>query len=212
VIWWNAFKSSAAYANQNLWFPESCSDSQAKQLDKMLADLMSRCGSNTDLLLHVLDLILPAFNPLRVVEENFDIIKNILVESANKTLSSIQSATRICIAALNSHQLESLPSFQGRLRNCAKRLLDCFISETQNRWSTFGSIELGKEQFTQKMALDPSRIPRLEYVVFSFGMAQPLLFYELLNDMALDINTRLQAFMLLKSFLILEVIYTSFVN
>ena len=63
----------------------------------------------------------------------------------------------------------------------------------------------GKDEFTLKISLDPSRIPKLEYVVFSFGMGKPLLFYELLNDMALDISSRLQAFLLLKSFLILEV-------
>ena len=193
-------KDLEVFANQNIWIAEATDQSRG---DKMLADLQNYKGNG---ILRALFLLLPALNPIKVLEEYFDIFKNIFVDSYTTELVKIDYATKICVAALKSHQYETIPALQDRLKVCAARFLNCFITETQKRWSKFGNIEAGKEEFiTQKISLDPSRIPRLEYVVFSFGLAKPLLFYELLNDMALDMTTRLQSFMLLKTFLILEV-------
>jgi hypothetical protein len=44
----------------------------------------------------------------------------------------------------------------------------------------------------------------IERVIFAYGMTRPLKFYELLNEMAIDPSTRLNSFLLLKTFLILE--------
>ncbi len=199
-------KQVEIFANQNIWIAEASDQSKG---DKMLADLLTFKG---DGILRALFLLLPALNPIKVLEDFFDIFKNIFVDSSNTELAKIDYATRICVAALTSHQYENIEALQDRLKICAARFLNCFITETQKRWSKFGNIDAGKEEFTTKISLDPSRIPRLEYVVFSFGFAKPLLFYELLNDMALDMTSRLQSFMLLKSFLILEVSCTLEIN
>jgi hypothetical protein len=189
-----------AFSNQNIWLPESEDHSK---LDKILLDIKNCCKATR--FLRALDLLLPCFNPVRVVETYFDIFKTIFIDSNTQELATIECATRICVSALTSHQMESTPFYYNNLKNCANRFFSCFITETQKRWDKFGNITAGKDEFTQKISLDPSHIPILEYVVFSFGMVKPLLFYEVLNEMALNINSRLQAFVLLKSFLILEV-------
>jgi hypothetical protein len=45
----------------------------------------------------------------------------------------------------------------------------------------------------------------IESIIFAFGMAEPLEFYVLLNNLAVNPEARLSSFLLLKSFLILDV-------
>jgi hypothetical protein len=185
------------FAAQNIW-----EKSDAKLSDRIASDFFALYGrSDPSTCLRHLELFLPALDPIRVINEYFHIFISILL-NPQENLSLLDASIRITVNCLKSFIPESSPSQE--LKICAKKFLDCFVQETQARWNTVENLAAGIQPFTYQSALDPSQIPNLEQVLFSFGMAKPLLFYELLNDLAWLPDTRLHSFMLLKSFLILE--------
>lgn len=50
----------------------------------------------------------------------------------------------------------------------------------------------------------PFKQTPIEEIIFEFGLLQPLIFYDLLNEMAIDTSTRLESFLLLKSFIVIS--------
>ena len=193
-----------AFAHQNAWDPVSGDDKFTVEI------FQNYKGTNK---WRVLDLLFPCLNPALLLESIFIQIIPLLLQSKNEELVHIDIVTRIVVKALKyQNQSSSLSEeisekeriFSKRLKQSAKQFLNAFIEESRTRWIKLDNIAAGKELFTEHIALDPSRVPRLEFVLFSFGMGKPLLFYELLNEMAVDSTTRLHSLMLLKSFLILE--------
>ncbi|KAJ3346862.1 hypothetical protein HDU91_006933 [Kappamyces sp. JEL0680] len=185
-----------SFAAQHTW-----TETDPKQTEKMATEFHSLYNGKRRL--RNLELLLPALEPTRVVNDYFADFLSILL-NPQENLEVLDCATRIVIACLTAFIPEPFNHLQENIKQCAKRFLDCYILETLKRWDTFEDSAPGSRTFSDQLALDPSRIPRIEYVLFSFGIARPLLFYELLNEAAWKSETRLHSFMLLKSFLIVE--------
>jgi hypothetical protein len=182
------------FAQANQWYP----DVPQKKFEKIAADLSTYKGPN---LLEILGHLYPSIEPGILLLDHFSYFVSVLLNP--EELNSVESVTNLVSTALRS----SLPpesSFQERLITCERKLLDCYVIETHHRWKMFEGVASGSKKF-DRIAMDPARIPKLETVIFAFGIDKPLIFYQLLNDMAMDPSTRLHSLMLLKSFLILQV-------
>lgn len=182
------------FALQNPWSPEGSQTTA----EKISSDLLNYNGNDK---LFILELLSPALEPGKLLQDYFKYLLSFLMNPND--LKSVDSATRIVSNALKSH-VPNQSVYEDRLKTVARNLLDCFVNETHSRWTAFENIAHGKCIFDDRIALDPSRIPRLEYVIFAFGMSKSLLFYDLMNDLAMNPQARLPTLMLLKMFLILE--------
>lgn len=179
-----------SWAFKNLW-----NDVDSKH-EKIAQDLQQ--FHNNPNLLRILASLAPSLHPVKVLQQYFTLLTSVLLDR-NESLERINQSTKIATLALKSEEedlAEDIKAF-------AKRFFGCLVHESGIRWDTFEKITEGTPKANQ-IALDPSRIPRLEYVLFSFGMTKPLIFYELMNDLVKGAESRLQALMLLKTFLILE--------
>jgi hypothetical protein len=177
-----------SWASKNLW-----NDADSKH-ERIAQDLQQ---VNTPDLLRILSCLAPSLHPVKLLRNYFSLLTSVLLDR-NESLDRIAQSTKIATLALKTED----ESLTGDIKAFAKQFFGCLVHESGIRWSTFEGIT-GHPKADQ-IALDPSRIPRLEFVLFSFGMARPLIFYALLNDLAKEPETRLQALMLLKTFLILE--------
>jgi hypothetical protein len=183
------------FASHNPWNPNEAQE----MAEKISLDIAQYKGNN---LLKILDILYVAMEPGRLLSDYFSFFKHFLLSPND--LESVQITSKIVSGCLCAH-IEPDSQFQARLTIAERKLLECYVNETHQRWKIFEKVASGVSTQFDKIAMDPSRIPRLEYVIFSFGMAKPLIFYGLLNDLAIDPMTRLHSFMLLKSFLILQV-------
>jgi hypothetical protein len=178
-----------SWASKNLW------NDAASKHEKISQDLLQ---VNTPDLLRIISCLAPSLHPVKLLQNYFTLLTSVLLDQ-NESLERLNQCTKIATLALKTED----ESLTGDIKAFAKQFFGCLVKESKARWNTFEGITKGHPKKDQ-IALDPSRIPRLEFVLFSFGMAKPLIFYGLLNDLAKDPETRLQALMLLKTFLILE--------
>ncbi|KAJ3260611.1 hypothetical protein HK103_000221 [Boothiomyces macroporosus] len=182
-----------SFALHNPWNPDDKND-----LDKLSGQLQSIPEPNK---LQVLQVLQPAFEPGRFILDHFDYLTSILLNPSN--LENGETATKLLADTFRTY-VPPDSEYQTTLALAARKILDTYVSETQGRWDTFEQIVAGKSVFEYNIPLDPNRIPKLEYVAFQYGMSNPLSFYNLLNQLAVEVETRLHAFMLLKLFLIVE--------
>ncbi|KAJ3313999.1 hypothetical protein HDV04_001305 [Boothiomyces sp. JEL0838] len=182
-----------SFALHNPWNPDDKND-----LDKLSGQLQSIPEPNK---LQVLQVLQPAFEPGRFILDHFDYLISILLNPSN--LEDGETATKLLADTFRTY-VPPDSEYQTTLALAARKILDTYVSETQGRWDTFEQIVAGKSVFEYNIPLDPNRIPKLEYVAFQYGMSNPLSFYNLLNQLAVKVETRLHAFMLLKLFLIVE--------
>ena len=87
---------------------------------------------------------------------------------------------------------------QGDSKSLVRELLEAFVATTTDQWRQ------ATLQPTRKNFQDPGSFKSAEKIIFAYGMEHPLEFYELLNEMTLKAESRLDSFLLLKTFLILD--------
>ncbi|KAI8896914.1 hypothetical protein BC833DRAFT_595625 [Globomyces pollinis-pini] len=186
-------ESIIEFSEQNPWHPD-----EITLAEKISSDLLTYEGKNK---LEILALLSPSMEPGKLILDYFDLIMSFLVKPSD--LSQVDMVTTIAINALQTH-VPSNSIYESRLTMAARKFLGEYVKEREQRWSTFAKLSLKDSTYNYRIPLDPARIPRLECVVFAFGMSKPLIFYDLLNELAMNFETRLSAFMLLKTFLIVE--------
>ncbi|KAJ3275335.1 hypothetical protein HDV01_000627 [Terramyces sp. JEL0728] len=182
-----------SFALQNSWNPEEKND-----FDKYIAQLQNIPEPTK---LRALQALQPAFEPGRFILDHYDYLTAIILNPPD--LESGAIATKLLASCFRTY-VPPDPEFQITLTSAARKLLDTYVNETQHRWKTFEHIVAGQSIFEYNIPLDPNRIPKLEYVAFQYGMTNPLSFYNLLNELAVNVETRLHAFILLKQFLIVD--------
>ncbi|KAJ3323166.1 hypothetical protein HDV06_002178 [Boothiomyces sp. JEL0866] len=187
------FGELESFALHNTWNPDDKSD-----LDKLSKQLQSLPENDK---LKVLQVLQPAFEPGRFILDHYDYLISIVLNPSN--LESGEAATKLLADTFRTY-VPPDTEYQATLTVAARKILDTYVIETQGRWNTFEQIVAGKSVFEYNIPLDPNRIPKLEYVAFQYGMSNPLSFYNLLNELAVKVETRLHAFILLKLFLIVE--------
>lgn len=139
----------------------------------------------------ILKILLPTFDPLLVLErymcvlfipklqhsENFETIENI--QSMIKDIFKNDSHD------YKTHVMSLMLGFCRQSNDCWEKIM------SSN--APMHKINLGTE------------INSIENIIYEYGMSNPAEFYELLNELAVCAATRLNAFILLKKYLVLEV-------
>ncbi|KAL5035732.1 hypothetical protein RTP6_003382 [Batrachochytrium dendrobatidis] len=130
---------------------------------------------------------------------------------ADRFKSAARTVLDKCVAESDFWHLESNPTevnaSQSREIALADSLSSNIEENTTVNLSLTSQIDPKQTLTDLDQAVKPFRsqvLPALYHVLFSFGMSKPLVFYSLLNEMAIDPVTRLRSFMLLKAFLIWE--------
>ena len=144
---------------------------------------------------------LAAIEPGAALLQHFDIFERVLTKSND--LKQIELALESITTLFKVH-VQSNTEYEDRLVSAAARFVDLYIAHVGNRWKQLEQVIGEQLQVHYTVDLDPGHVPKLENAIFCFGMANPLAFYDLLQKKALTPATRLSAFLLLKSFIVLE--------
>ena len=144
---------------------------------------------------------LAAIEPGAALLQHFDIFERVLTKSND--LKQIELALG-SISTLFKVHVPSNTEYEDRIVSAAARFVDLYMSQVDNRWNHLEQAIGEQLQVDYTVGLDPGHDSKLENAIFCFGMANPLVFYDLLNKKALTPATRLSAFLLLKSFIVLE--------
>ncbi|KAH6560722.1 hypothetical protein BASA60_000237 [Batrachochytrium salamandrivorans] len=191
---------------------------------------LPRAHQTTSLALHkfvvCLLLLLPTLDPLRVFADYFDqLLWPVLAHHIHSNSEQYQTTQNLLITLLKTDLSSSLDVggvHANGLRSAARTVLGKCVAEslfwqpdaipTNAQAGVVGLASTPQSEHSRILAeLDASAGPfrsrvltGISHVLFSFGMSRPLVLYDLLNELAIDPNTRLRSFMLLKTFLIWE--------
>jgi hypothetical protein len=189
-----ALQQLELFASQNQW---SAVGSQTLS-NKILESLKSYDGKNLlSILLHSQEAVEPGLLLIVYIPH----FSTILLSC--KELDKVEQTLQIIKKAFNTY-VPPGSEHEKRLTDAALKILDIYVTEAQKRWSTLKDISAGIQQVDVSVSLDPAHIPRLEQALFSFGMAHPVIFYDLLHSLSMDPQARIYIFLLLKSFLTLK--------
>ena len=163
----------------------------------------------------VLGLLLPALDPMQFTTEYLEsLLMPILDESQDAQIRASVCRTLSTLTHLQidpqthpEHHQKLLFSITRLVEACGRRTAD--LKSIDSRIAASAIVRTTNKVFCKalynvKRLKHQSNTLSLDHIVYEFGMSQPLQFYAILDHLCYNPANRLQAFMLLKTFLILE--------